>query len=174
MDEMEDMDALMDRVNAKERLPHAGTEDDKPLSDPHHREVIHEAERAIVNAVNAAAERLTGNSGWSAPGATAAVKAEHYRVCLRVARLLKVDLAPWARLAREHGVGWPEVGQPPPVPDGQLRPSAVSTSTTGPAGPPSRRLTRSGSGDHDEPRRADRTHGPHPAPGTTPYTDLTT
>jgi hypothetical protein len=131
MDEMEDIDALMDRVNAKERLPHADTEDGKLLSDPHHREVIREAERAIVNAVNAAAERLTGNSGWSAPGATAAVKAEHYRVCLRVARLLRVDLAPWVRLAREHGVGWPEVGRPPPVADGQ-RPSAVRTSTTHP------------------------------------------
>ena len=117
MDEMEDIDALMDRVNAKERLPHADPADDKLLSDPHRREVIHEAEKAIFNAVNAAAERLTGNSGWSAPDATAEVKAEHYRVCLRVARLLKVDLAPWVRLAREHGVGWPEVGRPAPVPD---------------------------------------------------------
>ena len=132
MDEMEDIDALMDRVGTKGRRPHADTEDDKLLSDPHHREVISEAERAIVNAVHAAAERLTGSSGWSAPGAIAAVKAEHYRVCLRVARLLKVDLTPWVRLAREHGVGWPEVGRPAPVPDGQLRSSAVSTSTTGP------------------------------------------
>jgi hypothetical protein len=67
-------------------------------------------------------------------------------------------------------------GQPDPRAEG--RPSGDGGRLHPPvdvhAGPPSRRFTPSNSGDPDESRSADRTHGQRPTPGTTPHTDLAT